>query len=166
MRFGDFDLPHVAQCVNLRFADLLRNQLCIRKDPMKRDVDDPKRSFRHCLTTLVMAFFIAFATVGVTQVAEPTVAEAAPKGFFAKNCIIRAISGPGFKGNGCNLYSATYYVKGNRFPKGPPNKYMVACGQGILVSSVVGVFLGPAGFLGAVFLGCAENMAQAAIFGQ
>lgn len=124
-----------------------------------------RRTFGHRIVGIAVATTMALVMIGGFQIAQPPAAQAAPAGFFAKNCIIPAPSGPGFKGHGCNLYSATSFVKGNRIPNGPPNKYLGACGQGMTMA-VIGVFSGPGGFIAAVLLGCATGMAGAAMFGQ
>lgn len=124
-----------------------------------------RRTFAHRIVGLAVATAMTLGTIGGFQIAQPPTAQAAPAGFFAKNCIIPAPSGPGFKGNGCNLYSATSFVKGNRIPNGPPNKYMGACGQGMTMA-VIGIFTGPGGFIAAVLLGCATGIAGAAMFGK
>lgn len=120
---------------------------------------------RRRFVSLVVALFVGFSTVTAIEVASPPVAAAAPKGMYAKNCIIKAASGKGVKGNGCNLYGAPYWIGGNRIPNAGASRFFQQCGQGIVGGAVIGLFYGPVGFLKEVFLGCAMSLATAKAFG-
>ncbi|KRD07786.1 hypothetical protein ASE48_10135 [Mycobacterium sp. Root265] len=114
---------------------------------------------------LVITLFVSLGTVTAIEVASPPVAAAAPKGMFAKNCIIKAPSGKGVKGNGCNLYGAPYYIGGPRIPNAGASKFFKSCGEGIMMG-VIGLFWGPAGLAKEVFMGCAGNLVAARVFGS
>ncbi|KXP08410.1 hypothetical protein AXK59_23705 [Tsukamurella tyrosinosolvens] len=108
-------------------------------------------------------------TMGSMQAASTPSAQAAPRGLYAKKCIIKAAVGPGVKGNGCNLYGAPYWTGGKLIHDPKIAKYMKSCGEGMVVSAgfaVVGLIYGPGGFISAVLLGCAQGIAQAKIYGS
>lgn len=125
-------------------------------------------SHRRRLGTAALALLVWFSALSATQLAQPSLAHAAPSGYYAKKCIIKAPSGPGVKGNGCNLYGAPYWVSGNKLPNGQPNKYMKACVGGASIAAVLALFSGPGAgpFLYAVMMGCASSLAEAKIFGS
>jgi hypothetical protein len=115
---------------------------------------------------LIGVLIVGLGTVSGAQILDPALAHAAPRGSYAKHCIIKAPYGKGVKGNGCDLYGAPFWVSGNKLPNGKPNKYVTACGEGMTIAAVVGLVTGPEGFITAVMLGCASSMTQAKVFGS
>jgi hypothetical protein len=117
---------------------------------------------------LVGALLAAVVLVGGTQLEAPPTAQAKNDGYFVRECLIPAMTGPGVKGNGCNPYKAPFWVAGQKPVKGAQRNFtnwVNACGQG-LVWAVVGIVKRNAkAVVDGVFMGCAQGIGGAALFG-
>ncbi|GEM40910.1 hypothetical protein NN4_54290 [Nocardia ninae NBRC 108245] len=116
------------------------------------------RTFHRALSTLILALVLIFGAVGISQVAQAPSAQAAPAGYYAKNCLVKSpVSGR------CDVWGAPYWINGNKLPDGKRNIWIDACLSGGTVAAVVGMFAGPQGVISGMFLGCAQGLAAAAM---
>jgi hypothetical protein len=117
---------------------------------------------------LVGALLAAALLFGGAQLEAIPTAQAKSDGYFVRECLIPAMTGSGVKGNGCNLYKAPFWVAGQKPIKGAQGnftKWVNACGQG-LVWAVVGIVKrNPKAVVNGVFMGCAQGIGGAALFG-
>jgi hypothetical protein len=94
--------------------------------------------FRRLAFQLLLAISMVTASVTVTGISSAPAAHAGGRVYVEKRCIIKAMVGPGLKGNGCDLYGMPTWMNTDRrppFPKWAWNA-MVGCGGTAIVPLV------------------------------
>lgn len=75
------------------------------------------RSTQRVLVAVIVAVGLVFASTTVSETVPS--AGAAAKMYVEKPCIIKAMTGPGTKGNGCNLYGTPKWISTAQRPPFP-----------------------------------------------
>ncbi|WP_141217249.1 hypothetical protein [Rhodococcus sp. 14-2470-1b] len=100
--------------------------------------------------------------VGGQLVADvPAQAQDQSAGYYGRECTVKALSGEGLMGGGCNSYGVAHWIPGN---SGSPEiaSWIQACVRGGAWAVAVVPFakVSPQGLIASTFLGCATSAAD------
>jgi hypothetical protein len=118
----------------------------------------------------IRVFGVAAVTMSLLfgALAHASTAHAKNEGYWAKDCTIPAMVSDGLQGDKCMAYGSPYWVSGKKPVRGAAgdfSKWVASCAEGIVWAVIGIVQRDPKAVIQGVFLGCATNVADAAMFG-
>ncbi|WP_328811781.1 hypothetical protein [Rhodococcus sp. NBC_00294] len=91
----------------------------------------------------------------------PAHAQDRSSGYYGRVCTVKALSGDGMMGGGCNSYGPAHWIPGNS-GSAEIAGWIEACATGVgwAVAAVPFAKMSPQGLIGSAFFGCATSAAD------